>query len=170
MAEMSAGLANCFCGHPRLKPPLNPSAGQFAGLAAVAFCAKPTKLVNTMAVNAAPIPNAFSFIIGCNYIPLGFSAGHSGLPALSCTPMLTVNSIMNNVVRARRRSRRDLLVTGMGIGGSILRGPKWLHPAGSEPHPALWTASRCTGTASARSPPGQRQEQQLGPELFLGKN
>src|SRR6266568_1813625 len=64
---MSAGLANCRCGQPRLKPPLNPSAGQFAGFAvAAAFCAKPTEPVNTTAANAAPIPNAFSFMIGCS--------------------------------------------------------------------------------------------------------
>src|SRR5450432_3506635 len=67
MAEMSAGLANCLCGQPWLKPPLNPSAGQFAGFAvASACCAKPTEPVDTTAANAALIPNAFSFIIGCS--------------------------------------------------------------------------------------------------------
>src|SRR5271165_6188459 len=67
MAEMSPGLANCFCGQPRLKPPVNPSAGQFAGFAGAAGgWAKPTEPVHTTAANAAPIPNAFSFIIGCS--------------------------------------------------------------------------------------------------------
>src|SRR5580658_2136263 len=69
MAEMSAGLANCFCGQPRLKPPLNPSAGQFSGFAvAAAFCAKPTEPVNTTAAKAAPIPNGFGFMIGCSLV------------------------------------------------------------------------------------------------------
>src|SRR4051794_22552111 len=31
IAEMSEGLANCFCGQPWLNPPLNPSAGQDCG-------------------------------------------------------------------------------------------------------------------------------------------
>src|SRR5580658_8461810 len=64
MAEMSDGLANCFCGQPRLKPPLNPSAGQAADFAGAApCCAKSTGSVNNIAVNAAPIPNAASFIV-----------------------------------------------------------------------------------------------------------
>src|ERR1700691_366246 len=67
MAEMSAGLANCFCGQPREKPPLNPSAGQFAAFAgAVACCAKSTGPVNIAAANAAQIPNAFSCIVVCS--------------------------------------------------------------------------------------------------------
>src|SRR5579863_1614532 len=62
IAEMSAGLANCFCGQPWLNPPLNPSGGQgFAGDAA--FCAIPNEPVNTRAAIAAPIPNAFGFMI-----------------------------------------------------------------------------------------------------------
>jgi hypothetical protein len=41
--EMSEGLANCFCGQPWLKPPLNPSAGH--GLGAGACCANSRLLV-----------------------------------------------------------------------------------------------------------------------------
>src|ERR1700761_5399642 len=36
MAEISAGLANCFCGQPLVNPPLNPSTGHGPG----ACCAK----------------------------------------------------------------------------------------------------------------------------------
>src|ERR1017187_4221361 len=67
MAEMSAGLVNCFCGQPRVKPPLNPSAGQFAGFAGTAAgCAKLMGSPNTAAASAAAIPNAFSFMIACS--------------------------------------------------------------------------------------------------------
>src|SRR5579871_1444401 len=65
MAEMSEALANCFCGQPRLKFPLNPSGGQVADpRAGAAFCAKFTEPVNTRAANAPVTPNAFSFIVG----------------------------------------------------------------------------------------------------------
>src|ERR1022692_1931191 len=96
MAEMSAGLANCFCGQPPVKPPLNPSAGQFAGFAGTAArCAKLTGSLNTVAANAAAIPNAFSFMITCspgivawiekrNYI----SCIRPGVPAARCRASL----------------------------------------------------------------------------------
>src|SRR5260370_13675688 len=42
--EMSDGLANCFCGQPRLNPPLNPSEGQgFGGGVCCAHRGPPSK-------------------------------------------------------------------------------------------------------------------------------
>jgi len=65
MAEMSAGLANCFCGQPVLKPPLNPSGGQLAGFAgAAARCAKTIEAARSEAANAAAVAEAFKFMIG----------------------------------------------------------------------------------------------------------
>jgi hypothetical protein len=53
IAEMSDGLANCFCGQPRLNPPLNPSAGQ--GFAGWVCCAARALHNNTRPLHAATL-------------------------------------------------------------------------------------------------------------------
>src|SRR5208282_3913466 len=45
IAEMSDEFANCFCGQPRLNPPVNPSGGQ--GLGDGACCAERSRPPNT---------------------------------------------------------------------------------------------------------------------------
>src|SRR6266853_529087 len=58
IAEMSDGLANCFCGQPRLNPPLNPAEGQgFVG----ACCANRSPPSNTAPMHKATL-NDFTIV------------------------------------------------------------------------------------------------------------
>ena len=59
IAEMSDGLANCFCGQPRLNPPLNPSGGQ--GLGEAACCANRSPPSNTTPMHTATL-NVFTMV------------------------------------------------------------------------------------------------------------
>ncbi len=58
-AEMSDGLANCFCGQPRLNPPLNPSGGQ--ELSGCVCCANRTPPSNTTTKHTVTL-NVFSMV------------------------------------------------------------------------------------------------------------
>src|SRR5512135_1491144 len=61
---MSEGFANCFCGQPRVKPPLNPSAGQTRGLAGAGACwAKLAGAMHVAAASTAAVKDAFEFTI-----------------------------------------------------------------------------------------------------------
>src|SRR5215471_6925031 len=68
---MSEGFANCFCGQPRVNPPLNPSAGQSGGCPGAAVCwAKlvvltPVVLAKVVATSTAAAKDAFTFMIVC---------------------------------------------------------------------------------------------------------
>src|SRR5204863_3077933 len=56
IAEMSDGLANCFCGQPWLNPPVNPSEGQGLG---GGCCANRSPQSNTTALHTATL-NVFT--------------------------------------------------------------------------------------------------------------
>src|SRR5262249_40772729 len=63
---MSEGFANCFCGQPRVNPPLNPSAGQSRGWARAGVCgAKLVVLTRVAAASTAAVKHAFDFMIVC---------------------------------------------------------------------------------------------------------